>query len=214
MKNNAYLATKWNELVNDSNALGDTKEVYNMLMSHFNQSHRSYHNANHIEHCVKEIDTALHLTNYPNEVRFALWFHDAIYNTRKKDNEDLSAKMAYDCLIRIGLNDEFASRSEKLVLATKHSALPEGIDAQLVVDVDLAILGAPITLFDKYEISIRAEYSWVPIEQFRKGRLDVLKSFLDRSNIYSTSFFQDKYESNARTNLKSSINKIQTEIES
>jgi predicted metal-dependent HD superfamily phosphohydrolase len=95
-----------------------------------------------------------------------------------------------------------------LILATKHDVIPSDKDQQILVDVDLAILGQPTAIFLEYENNIRKEYSWVLEKDFREGRAKVLKRFLDRSHIYSTSVFQAKYEDKARANLKASIQNL------
>jgi predicted metal-dependent HD superfamily phosphohydrolase len=96
-----------------------------------------------------------------------------------------------------------------LILATKkHDASLER-DAPLMVDVDLSILGRPTQRFDEYEDQIRQEYSWVCPEQFAAGRSAVLQSFLARPAIYCTEFFRNKYERQARDNLKRSLSKLQ-----
>ena len=46
-------------------------------------------------------------------------------------------------------------------MATRHAALPAGGDEQLLVDIDLAILGASAARFAEYERQIRAEYAFV-----------------------------------------------------
>ena len=88
-------------------------------------------------------------------------------------------------------------RVRALILATKHDAQPTGSDAQLLVDIDLAILGAAPERFDEYERQVQVEYSWVPEEAFRKARVGILEQFLERPAIYSTDAFASRLESSA-----------------
>jgi Uncharacterized protein conserved in bacteria len=88
---------------------------------------------------------------------------------------------------------------------TRHSAAPVGVDAHVLVDADLSILGAPPARFREYEAQVRSEYAWVPDEMFRTTRAQILKELLDRSHLYSTAYFQERYEAQARRNLQHSL---------
>ena len=90
-------------------------------------------------------------------------------------------------------------------MATCHDAVPSGIDQQILLDVDLSILGEKPERFDEYEKQIREEYSWVPGVVFRAKRRSILKGFLKRPAIYSTTKFVGAYEAQARENLNRSI---------
>jgi predicted metal-dependent HD superfamily phosphohydrolase len=90
-------------------------------------------------------------------------------------------------------------------MATCHAALPRGEDQQLLVDVDLSILGASRPRFIEYETQVRTEYQWVPGWLFRRKRRAVLKEFAARSTIYSTVQMREKLESQARANLEYSL---------
>jgi predicted metal-dependent HD superfamily phosphohydrolase len=97
------------------------------------------------------------LCDHPEEVEMALWFHDAIYNTSKKDNEKRSAEWARDSVLAAGVSIEPAERIYELVMATTHDAVPVGTDAEVLVDIDLGILGAEPGRFDDYELQVREE---------------------------------------------------------
>jgi len=113
--------------------------------------------------------------------------------------------LAYDTCIAAHLPEDFADVARELILATKHDAIPDGIDAKVLIDVDLSILGRSPDVFDEYERKIRKEYLWIPEYQFRKRRGAILHTFLDRDPVYLTDFFRKKYESKARENLQRSI---------
>ena len=171
----------------------------------YSERHRAYHTLNHLSHCLDELEDARHLANQPNQVEMALWFHDAIYDPKAKDNEQRSAELCRRTAKETGLPEAFGRKAYDLVLATQHHGAPEGDDARLLVDIDLSILGRPKDAFDEYETNIRKEYHFVPPDRYRSARSAILRSFLDRPDIYSTDFFRQKYETRARANLKRSL---------
>lgn len=98
-----------------------------------------------------------------------LWFHDAVYDVHRHDNEEQSARLMRAAAARVGLPAPESERVSGLIMATKHDAVPAGVDAALIVDVDLSILGAAVERFDD-ERQVRDEYSWVPGFIFRRRR--------------------------------------------
>jgi predicted metal-dependent HD superfamily phosphohydrolase len=186
-------------------AQGDPSPVYARLVASYSEPHRAYHNLTHIRNCLEEFEKARHLAAVPDSIEMAIWFHDAVYNPRAKDNEERSAELALSVAREAKLPAAFSQRVADLILATRHAAPPPDPDAALLVDVDLSILGQPSERFDDYERQIRQEYDWVEAAAFAAGRGAILKSFLERAAIFSTPFFRDKYERQARENLKRSI---------
>lgn len=175
------------------------------LEKHYSEPSRSYHNAQHICDCLEQLDLASHLSSHPEVVEMALWFHDAIYDSRAKDNEVRSCNWATAALQQQGACDEIVQRIVEMILATQHSSEPTTHDEKLIVDIDLSILGRTPDVFARYDHQIRQEYSWVLEDQYRAGRSAILKSFLDRKAIYSTDFFRERYEAQARMNLVEAI---------
>ena len=137
----------------------------------------------------------------PGAVEIALWFHDSIYDLRGKDNEQRSAEWAERAIGHAGADDALRQRVRELIMATRHEVVPCEKDEQLLVDVDLAILGAAPERFEEYGRQVRAEYSWVPGFIYRSKRKEILKSFLARESIYGTDQFKARYEAQARANL-------------
>ena len=93
-------------------------------------------------------------------------------------------------------------------MSTRHEALPEGMDASILVDVDLSILGASEERFDEYEKQVRAEYAWVPRPLYRRGRRRILESFASRSTVFNTASFIALYEAQARANLERALARL------
>jgi predicted metal-dependent HD superfamily phosphohydrolase len=185
-------------------------EIYKSLEKRYCEKHRAYHNMVHVLACLDELNPIRGRCENADAVEFALWFHDVIYDPKAKDNEEQSAVFARRVCGDVKLPADFTERVEALILATKHAAEPQGNDAEIIVDVDLSILGQSEASFDKYERNIRAEYTWVLESQFRSGRAAILKSFLARKRIYSTEYFHTKYEAAARANLARSLQKLST----
>ena len=202
------MKTRFIELWKRMGAQGNLDSEFDKLRDEYFETHRFYHNIDHIRNCLVDFDSAKHLANTSDLVELAIWYHDVVYDTRAKDNEEKSAQLLYAACLTAKLPEELAKRAAVLVLATKHNLTPGNIDSKLLVDVDLAILGKPTREFDEYEKNIRKEYSWVSEDDFRKGRSGILKIFLQRAEnntLYLTDFFKDKYGTQARINLQKSI---------
>lgn len=190
----------------------DPEKVYRRLTARYCEPHRAYHTLAHVAHSLDELDEVRELAKDPNAVEFALWFHDVVYDIGSANNEVESARFAQEAVQALGLAQEWANRVSDLILVTKHGTEPPEGDEQLVVDIDLSILGQPIERFDAYEDEIRIEYSSLieerGLERFNAGRASILKRFLDRPAIYSTGYFRLKYEEPARANLRRSIEQL------
>jgi predicted metal-dependent HD superfamily phosphohydrolase len=200
----------WAALWRSAGAKGDPNDWHGRLVALYSEPNRHYHNLRHLSECLAEFDAGRHLARNPLAVELALWFHDSVYDTRAKDNEERSAALARECLLQAGLADRFGNPVTELILATKHAAAPNDPDAALLTDIDLSILGREQSRFQEYETQIRAEYHWVPAEAFAAGRGKVLEQFLKRPHIYATDFFSEKYERQARANVEASLNKLKT----
>ena len=199
---------RWQSVWRQLGAADADSELFQRLIACYSEPHRKYHTTQHLQECFAHLDQVASLAERPAEVELALWFHDAIYNTRKSDNEQLSAEWARESALAGGLTNDQAERVFELVMATKHNALPVGRDAEVLVDVDLSILGAEAERFDEYEIQVRQEYSWVPAFIYRRERRKVLQEFAGRPSIYSTEFFRVEYESRAHENIARSLERL------
>jgi len=202
------LEQRWTTLWQRLGAQGAASAVYNDLVARYSELHRAYHTLEHIGHCLDEFEQVRHLATNPDAVELALWYHDAIYDTKTKNSEERSATLAVETMRGASLSDNLEQLVANLIMATEHSATPIDSDVKLLVDIDLSIFGQSENKFDEYELQVRREYEWVPKEQFVAGRSAILKSFLDRPNIYSTQFFSNKYETQARANIARSLARL------
>ncbi|ESY84063.1 hypothetical protein X739_23220 [Mesorhizobium sp. LNHC220B00] len=171
---------------------------------------RHYHNLAHIEAMLALARDYRTLLDDREAVEAAIWFHDAVYDSRAKDNEAQSAALAEQKLAgRIDAGR--LSRVSAMILATATHQLPlfDAVaatrDASLFLDMDLSILGAAPDAFDAYERAVRREYGWVEEPMWRAGRGAVLKSFLARPHIFHTQEFRQRFEPQARLNMARSL---------
>ncbi len=175
------------------------QKIFAEIEANYNEEARYYHTGTHIKALLDLISYYFHELYNPPALYLAAWFHDVIYDTRAKDNEEKSAEYAEKVLSEVGVPGEVIERVKELVLATKsHQAPPDDLDCQIFLDCDLAILGNPKDIYDEYAKNIRKEYSWVSDEDYRNGRKQVLESFLQRDRI----FYVYNYEGQARKNLE------------
>lgn len=204
------LQDSWSRCWLGIGAQGDETVLLQKLVTAYAEPQRKYHSLQHLTESLSLLSRYLNLAVEPAEVEIALWFHDAIYDVTAQDNEAQSATWAAEALASAGVVEERVERVQQHILATRHSALPNGQDQQLLVDVDLAILGAVRSRFDEYEVQVREEYSWVPEPLFRQKRAEVLEGFLARHSIYNTAALRDTLERQARENLVYSIQKLRS----
>ena len=175
------------------------------LLSRYAETWRKYHTPQHLAECLEGFEAAIHLAETPAVLEAALWFHDAIYVPRSSDNEAQSAALATAVLAASGVTADVCAQVARLVMVTRHDALPSTPDEALLVDIDLSILGASTQRFAEYEQQVRAEYAFVPGMVFRHKRRQILESFQSRPRLYSTEFFHAHLEAQARINLAAAI---------
>jgi predicted metal-dependent HD superfamily phosphohydrolase len=199
---------RWTELWSRLGASGEGLAVFSRLSLAYAEPARAYHTAEHIRDCLAEFDRTRDLTRTPDEVEAALWFHDAVYTPGASDNEGRSATLARQALSTHGVPAPRSHRIAALVLATSHVKPAQTLEARLLCDIDLSILGRAPEEFDEFERRIRQEYASVPEASYRRERAAVMTHFLQRPSIYQTDVFLRRYEEPARANLQSLIQRL------
>lgn len=200
-----HLQSSWQRAWRGVGAVGDGLAWCERLLACYQEPHRHYHTLQHLGECLAAFDQARALAPHPDEIALALWFHDAIYDVKRSDNEARSADWAREALLDAEVECAIADRVHALIMATRHDAVPADADAQLLVDIDLGILGADTARFAEYEAQIRREYAFVPGWLFRRKRRAILQGFLERPRLYTTPYFHDRLETRARENLARAV---------
>ncbi len=195
-----------------------------LVLPYVTEPNRDYHNLAHISAMLAEFKTVESLYSDAVAVEYAIWMHDIVNDTMvaRHVNEERSAERALRLAESLGLSQDFCEKVRMLILATKHDRAVVDGDAQLLVDMDLAILGANPRVFHEYEDNVRKEYAWMHEEPsldgratdvFNSRRLALLRAFYVRKHLYHTEHFRAKYEQAARRNLEASIQKLAQTIE-
>jgi len=177
------------------------------LRDAYAEPHRHYHDLRHIEACLHELAALDGLAADERQIlEYAIWWHDAVYDPTRSDNEEQSAILAERDLAQLGVDRATRDTVARLIRATRdHKVAPDDRLGALLVSIDLSILGRPPAEYDAYAAAIRAEYAHVPDAAYRAGRAAVLRRFLAVPEIYPDPEFRRRYEQQARANLAREI---------
>ncbi|HVG38355.1 MAG TPA: hypothetical protein VM870_03645 [Pyrinomonadaceae bacterium] len=203
------LSERWRNLWQALRAPEIPEKTLADLITAYSSPGRFYHNLKHVEDCLRIFDLCKDFAAHPEAVELAIWFHDAVYDSRSGDNEQKSADWARLVIKRAGLDEALAEKVWRLILATRHNEEAVDEDARVLVDVDLSILGREGEVFWEYEHNIRREYAWVPDFLFKRKRAEILRNFLEREHIYQLELCRRKFESTARQNIGEALAKLE-----
>lgn len=181
-----------------------------LLFKQHQEPHRHYHNLSHLYNLLSLVEQFKSYIQQPRLLELVIWYHDSVYDPASKENEAQSAQWAIE-IWQSYLNTPTLQQLEAYILATtKHFPKTDDEDERLFLDFDLSILAAEPTIYQAYSQAIQEEYTTVyPLGLYRKGRQQVLKAFLERSNIYYSTLFVQQYEAAARSNLIEELQLLQ-----
>jgi len=184
-----------------------TGAVRNELIARYSEPHRRYHTMVHIEDCLAQVTASTDMDDNQRALMdAAIWFHDAIYDSTRSDNEAESAKLAADRLAVEGAPQAFIDEVVRLILLTAgHSVQADDALGARLVSIDLSILGADRDRYDAYAAAIREEYAHVPEPLYRAGRAAILGRFLESEALFADPVWAGRYETQARSNLAREI---------
>ncbi|MFB9718500.1 metal-dependent phosphohydrolase [Planobispora longispora] len=196
----AQLMDRWRALAGPgAEALGRD------LIARYGEPHRRYHTTAHLEAVLDHVDTLAGHADNPDLVRLAAWFHDAVYDPERGDNEERSARLAERALPEAGLPAEAVATVARLVrLTVTHDPAPGDADGAVLCDADLAILAAPPEVYAAYAAAVRQEYAFVPDDAFRSGRAAVLRSLLGLPSIFRVADLEEA----ARANIHAELDRL------
>jgi predicted metal-dependent HD superfamily phosphohydrolase len=180
-----------------------TEELREDLLARWSETHRKHHTVAHLHEMLDAIgllaESGIHFDR--EAVELAAWFHDAIYEIGRDDNEDRSAELARELLASSPIRDEVA----RLVLITKtHKVDDDDVNGAVLCDADLSVLGSDAPRYRVYAAAVREEYADVPDDTFRPARAQVLASLLD-GPLFHTTAGRVRWEQIARRNIAEEI---------
>lgn len=180
-------------------------KYWHELEEAYSQKGRHYHTLAHLENMLVELnDIKANIQDW-DAILFSLYYHDAVYNVLKSDNEEQSAELAQKRLKAIDVPNRIIDTSYKQIIATKKHSLSTHSDTNYFTDADLSILGKDPETYTRYTQQVRKEYGIYPDLLYKPGRKKVLRHFLDMERIFKTDYFFTKYESAAKQNLSKEL---------
>lgn len=194
-------------------APADAYRPFDRLVRAYSEPHRHYHTLEHLAEMFRVVSRLAGGCRNPSAVQLAVWYHDAVYDPGATDNERRSAVLAGEELGTLGLHAGLVCRTSELVQATAH--LPDeppvdDPDVVVLLDADLAILGASEARYRRYAADIRKEYAHVPNDDYCLGRAAVLEKFLTRHRIFLHPTMHAEGEDAARRNLQAELAELRS----
>ena len=172
----------------------------------YNAKNRHYHNLQHLENMLHELEVAKQEVQKMDSLLFSIYYHDIVYQATRSDNEYQSALLFKKQISQTNFkNIEYCFLQ---IEATKTHEQSKDHDTNILLDIDLSILGQSQNIYKKYCQQIRQEYRIYPNLLYRRGRKKVLAKMLENTSIYKTATFIEKYEKQARENIALELNTL------
>ena len=192
----------WAALAGDSPT---SRTEWAALVAAWSEPHRRYHDLGHLAAVLGLVGELGGAAADPDAVRLAAWYHDAVYDPERIDNEQVSAERA-----RAGLrglvSDERIDEVARLVLLTAgHDPAPDDANGAVLSDADLAVLAGPPDAYAAYASAVRAEYGHLSDAEFTAGRIAVLERLLALPVLYRLLAVTDEWTPRARANLTAEL---------
>lgn len=168
----------------------------------YSKKRRYYHTLHHLDNLVQQLLPVKNEIADWDVLLCSIFYHDIVYSTMKKDNEEKSAELAVKRLNKTTLDKDRIEACKKQIIATKKHIITNDVDTDLFTDADLSVLGASPAVYDTYATNVRKEYYIYPDGLYKPGRRKVLEHFLLMDRIYKTKHFAGLYEKQARINLQ------------
>lgn len=189
------------------------KVLWQDIAVRYNEPQRAYHSLQHIQQLFGQFKRIEQYFYEPHIIALALYYHDVIYEPTRSDNELKSAEYAVESLSSY-LSAEQCQHIYALIMMTashqiddmdKDSDKAKESDAAYLLDMDLSILGATWSEYERYAQTVRQEYAHISNADYRNGRIAVLKGLLAHPTLYLTDHYHSRLEEQARENIKREI---------
>src|SRR4029453_7840032 len=154
------LLDAWREALSASVPAGLAYRTGEQLLARWGEPQRHYHTVDHLAAVLAVVEEHHDLAADPDAVRLAAWFHDAVYDPRRVDNEEASALLAEAVLPELHVGPARVAEVARLVrLTAGHDPAPGDHNGGLLTDADLAILASAPEAYRAYTVAVRREYA-------------------------------------------------------
>lgn len=184
------------------------RQVFAEMAAHYDEPHRHYHTAEHIRHCLRQLDLIPDDDPHRDAVELAIWFHDVIYRIGDPANEANSARWFREQATG-DLPDALVDQVCRLIVATEHRQAPTEPDTAYVIDIDLSSFGQPYEAFIADSALVRAESTHLDDEAYFRGQREFLEKLLRRDRIFVSDLFHRPFEERARDNIRRTLQQIE-----
>jgi predicted metal-dependent HD superfamily phosphohydrolase len=179
------------------------------LLMRYREPHRSYHDLRHLAEVLQALRTLSPSSALPGPVICAAYWHDAVYDPTRLDNEQRSADLAAGALPRLGVPAADVEQVVRLVLLTAgHAPDPGDHAGALLCDADLAVLGSSPVRYRSYAEGVRSEYAHLGDDAFQRGRVAVLTELAARPRLFTTASGHRRWDPPARRNLREELARL------
>lgn len=178
------------------------ESLFILIKDRYNEPARKYHRFSHILKMYGYIDRYSSKIENHKELLLACLYHDIVYESKERDNEEKSALVFQNDHGIYNLSQSSVELVNQLILSTKkHFYYQNTFECKLFLDADLSILGTDRTQYTHYMEAIREEYNWVDDVTYKRERSRILTDFLKRDSIFFTDEMKEEFEEKARENL-------------
>lgn len=191
------------------------------LVARWSASDRRLHTVRHLINILAHLDELAATAHDPDVLRVAAWYHGAILNrwlsVRPRNADPVAGESecidtARSNLGRLGVSTDVIDRVVELLLfLARHRAPRADVDAQVLVDADLASLAVPPQEYKKLRENLRAELAELSDVEYFRARSAVIKRLLAFDPIYQSPL-GEAWESAARSNLEAELAKIESAL--
>ncbi|WP_037608330.1 HD domain-containing protein [Streptacidiphilus rugosus] len=203
------LLSRWTALF----ATPEAEPYGEQLIRRWSEPQRRYHTLRHLAATLSVVDRLAAHAEDADLVRLGAWFHDAVYAPDRTENEERSARLAERVLPELGVSDEAVAEVARLVrLTADHDPAAGDRNGEVLCDADLAVLGAPPEIYASYAAAVRAEYAFVPDDEFRAGRTAILEQLLALPALYRTQAGQSAYGERAVANMRTELARLRDKV--
>jgi predicted metal-dependent HD superfamily phosphohydrolase len=192
----------WAALAGDS---ATSRTEWAALVEAWSEPHRRYHDLAHLAAVLGLVGELGGAARDPDAVRLAAWYHDAVYDPQRTDNEQVSAERARAGLRGLVDDDRIAEVVRLVLLTASHDAAVDDADGAVLCDADLAVLASPPEAYAAYASAVRVEYGHLSDEVFTDGRIAVLEHLLGVPRLYRSPAVPDEWTARARANLTAEL---------